>query len=162
MLRKSFILVATASMVFCLASSAMWLRSVRKGDLFAVVGQHSLVIRSETGLIFANVSRADENDQRGWWQDAWPHAKGWSAWNGMGPRWWNRLGFGHYVGSTTSNHRVDQFAIPYYFVVLITAVLPVILLVRRFIASRQFSLRELFVAMTAIAVYFGIVALLTT
>src|SRR5688572_15179730 len=112
----------------------MWVRSIWMGDLIVHIG---LVIRSEHSLIFVNVWSEDGRREQGWRRDVWPRAPGWSPWDRIGERWWERLGFAYAVGSTRSNQRVHQFAVPYYFIALLAGFLPALVAVRRLRERRR-------------------------
>ena len=115
------------SLSMCVAACALWIRSEWTGDVVVWNGDHHhIVVRSEQGLIRTDVSPADPAEPRGFRRDSWTHADpwGWSAWRWQGPRWWDRIGFGHYVGGTQSGARVDQFVVPYYALFALTAILP--------------------------------------
>ncbi len=136
MRRKLFTLAGAASLVLCLAAAVMWVRSTRRGDVFTAPGRHKLVVRSQPGLIMVNVYPGAVGDEKGWRHEAWPYPAGWSRWSPLGPRWWDRLGFGHYVG-WTERQRVHSLVFPYYFVVLVTGVLAGQFLVQRLRAQRR-------------------------
>ena len=124
MRRKLFTLAALLSLLLCIASAAMWVRSVWRGDLFTVAGQRVCLIRSEPGLIFVNISPAEPGRSSVWKHEAWPHASNWSAWSRLERRWWGLAGFGHANGFTTSGQPVDQFVVPYYCIVVVASLLP--------------------------------------
>jgi hypothetical protein len=137
--RQAFTLIAAAALVICLTACAMWLRSLWRGDVLRVTGRHEIVIMSEAGLILTNVSRGDPGVKQGWAHEAWQRPASWSPWQRLGSRWWDRLGFGHYVGSAPSGQRIDQFVVPHYFVALASALPPGMFLwrvVRRWRRSR--------------------------
>src|SRR5687768_9325405 len=136
MRRRLFTLAGTASLVLCLAAAAMWVRSTWRGDAFTVGGPLGLVIWSRPGLIVVNVCPGAAENRRGWRHEAWPYPAGWSRWSRQGPRWWDRLGFGHDVG-WTEGQRVDSLVLPYYFVVSVAGVLTGLFLVQRLRARRR-------------------------
>jgi hypothetical protein len=158
MRRKLTTIGAAISLVICLAAAVMWARSLRAGDLFVYIGQHAVGIRSEHGLIEVDLHRADADRARGWWHDSWLHAPDWSPWSSLGRGWLARLGFAHNIGSTAGGNRVDQFVIPYYFVVGATGLIGAILFAARGPFSRRFSLRMLLIATTLVAVGLGLAA----
>jgi hypothetical protein len=160
MRQKLLTLTATVSLALCLAAALMWTRSMVWGDLVVIPGRHQIAIRSDQGLISADISRADPEDPPEWRHDAWRHSSDWSPWSSDGPRWWNRIGFGHYVGGSRSGARIDKYVVPYYFLVAVTGLLPLAFLARRYASSKQFSLRELLAAMTVVAFFLILAALL--
>jgi hypothetical protein len=143
--------------IACVLLIVLWVRSYWRGDLIGVVGNRSLHIRSEQGLIFTDVSTADAGDRRGWRHRMWPQTPDWSPWSGLGRHWWDRLGFGHYVGSTSTNQRVDQFVVPHYFVVVIAGLLAALPVASKYSSRRRFSLRTMLIATTLVAVVLGLI-----
>jgi hypothetical protein len=135
--RHLFTLCWTLSLLLFVAACAMWARSLWKGDVVVWTGRHSLVLRSERGLVRTNVSLAEPGEPRGFRHDSWSHAPGYSAWRWLGSRWWDRMGFGHYVGGSQSGGRIDQYVFPYYAVVALTALLPGFVLTRWLCARRR-------------------------
>jgi hypothetical protein len=101
--------------------------------------QTGVAIRSEPGLIYVYVSPAEPGAQPGWRYASWVHAPDWSAWSRQGPRWWDRLGFGHYVGGNQSGGRVDLYIFPYYAAAAASAMLPGLLLIRFLRTRRRFA-----------------------
>ena len=67
--RHLFAVASAASLLLCLAACVMWVRSIGRGDLIAAVTSHTLILRSEPGLLFLNVSRAIPGDRPDWWYD---------------------------------------------------------------------------------------------
>src|SRR5687768_9738164 len=94
---RVFAFTCAASLVLCLATTILWVRSIWRADLIAAKTSHRIILRSEPGLLFLDVYRVDGR-RMDWWYDTWPHAPGWSAWSRLDRRWWGRLGFGHHIG----------------------------------------------------------------
>jgi hypothetical protein len=135
--RHLFAVCAFSSLLLCLATCALWVRSLRTGDMLTWAGERAIVVRSDPGLITVNVSLAEPDQQLGFRYDSWTHSSDWSLWRWMGPRWWDRMGFGHYVGGSRTGQRVDQYVFPDYAVVVATAVLPAFACVRWFHSRRR-------------------------
>lgn len=127
--RRLLVLCATASLLLCVAAGALWARSIWWGDLLAFAGESSVVIMSDTGLVFISVA-TDADAPPGIRHEAWQQPSALSSWNRLGGRWWDRLGFGHYVGSGASNRPVHQFVVPHYAIVILSGLLPGLTLVR--------------------------------
>lgn len=119
-----FNLAAGVSLVLCVAFAGLWVRSMYMGDLISVVGRDAMGIRSELGLIHVSISRAAAWERRPSRHEAWPHDPSYSPWSQLGRNWWDGLGFGHYIGWTASGYQIDQYVLPYYFLVVVTALLP--------------------------------------
>jgi hypothetical protein len=140
--RYALPLFAALSLLLCVTACAMGARSAWRGDLFVgPVGRHRLAIRFWDGLVFIDVSPVEisggASPEPNWRHESWPRVAGLSPWRLLHGRWWDRIGFGHYVGSTFLGQRVDQFVFPLYAVVLITALPPGLLLARHLRARRR-------------------------
>jgi len=140
--RHVYRLVGALSLLLCLAACGLWARSVWRSDLLvAPIGEYNANVRSWDGLIYFDIYRQvalpGRSSERRWGHSSWPRANDESAWRWLGPRWWDRMGFGHYVGFNTVGQRVDQFVFPLYAVVLLTAVPPALVLVRHIRARRR-------------------------
>jgi hypothetical protein len=135
--RHLLTLCTVLSLLLFVAVCALWVRSLRRGDLLDFVGLDlRLVIRSDAGLIVTQVSRAEVQDRPGLRHVSWPIPTNWSIWGVLGRRWWQRLGFGHNVGGTAAGQRVDQFVFPHYCLAAASLPLPALMLIQHRRARR--------------------------
>jgi hypothetical protein len=129
------------SLLLAVSSCILWGRSLYIHDMAGRFGQPSVFVRSEDGLLLPHWTPSDLGAQHGWRRTTWkrePQQR--SAWQWLGRGFWARLGFMHALGQTADNQPVHQVAVPYYAVVLVTAVLPTAWVIGRVRRARRHRL----------------------
>jgi hypothetical protein len=132
--RRLFTLLSTLSLLLCVGTSALWLRSCRWFDWYTwnYAGGQLCLSSQSGGILLFNWRQSARQEPTGYWSlYVHPYHSG----RKMGDRF---LGFAAYVPASFWNGTGDRFyEIPWWFVVFGTGVAPILSLARTVLDRRQ-------------------------
>ena len=110
--------VAGLLMLPCILALTAWIWSSRYGGYVRRTGAVDCDLHIERNVILLSFNRGNPGAASRWAFAKWPEvAENMDSWPNikLGPRWWNRIGFCHAIGSTGTGVPIHQWIVPDWF-----------------------------------------------